>query len=81
MVSWSLVLSLGRYGKQHQLTTLQQIGACSSRAFKLHIRDKDNFVIPFTNQSIMQGLVIGSIFWYMLCVCPGMAAVAVVLCC
>ncbi len=57
------MLSRGRYGQQQQLSTLQQIGVCSSRAFKLHIRDKDNFVIPFINQAIMQGLVLGSIFW------------------
>jgi hypothetical protein len=54
---------LPRYAQEYQLSTMQQVAACSGRAFKLHIRDKDNFVIPFTNQSIIQGLVIGSIFW------------------
>jgi hypothetical protein len=53
-----------RYAQDYQLSTMRQVAACSGRAFKLHIRDKDNFVIPFTNQSIIQGLVIGSIFWY-----------------
>jgi hypothetical protein len=53
-----------RYAQGYQMSTMRQVAACSSRAFKLHIRDKDNFVIPFTIQSIIQGLVIGSIFWF-----------------
>ncbi len=34
-----------QYGREFQLSTTAQIAVCVSRAWKLHIRDKSNFIM------------------------------------
>ena len=34
-----------QYAQPYMLSTLEQIRTCSSRAWKLHVRDRDNFLM------------------------------------
>ena len=34
-----------QYAQQYQLSWGQQVAACAGRAWKLHVRDKDNYLM------------------------------------